>query len=146
LETGRFTLSDVQRDLEAGVQDIEQTVGKSPHEEEDGDERDGHDGLASGDLGGTGDDLVADALSPDIESHCLVGRWPTGLLSVDVVQLRLLLTTESELENHDGGREMLRRLVFSKGGRPGSKLQDMMEEFPELVSDAESEAQDHRVI
>jgi len=69
LETGRFTLSDVQRDLEAGVQDIEQTVGKSPHEEEDGDERDGHDGLTSSNLGSSGKLLVRNALAMGLRSH-----------------------------------------------------------------------------
>lgn len=37
------------------VQDIEKTVGESPEEEEDGDEANGDDGLASGDLGSASD-------------------------------------------------------------------------------------------
>ena len=67
------------------VQDIEKTVGKSPEEEEDGDQAHGDDGLASGDLGSTSDQLVIDTFSV---LFALVdsfnGRWTT--LVVDIVK------------------------------------------------------------
>ena len=46
LETRRLSTSDVKSDLEARVEDIEKTVGESPHEEEDSDQGDGNNGLA----------------------------------------------------------------------------------------------------
>lgn len=49
------------------VQDIEKTVGETPEKEEDGDERDGDDGLPGGDLRGSGDDLVADTLPTGLQ-------------------------------------------------------------------------------
>lgn len=43
-----------------GIQDIEQTVRKSPHEEEDGDEADWENGFPCGDVSCTGDSVVID--------------------------------------------------------------------------------------
>lgn len=66
------------------VQNIEKTVCETPEEEEDGDQADGDDGLASGDLRGASDPLVVDTfpvLFAQIES--LNGRRTT--LVVDIV-------------------------------------------------------------
>lgn len=46
LETTSLGGCDVESSLELGVQDIEETVGETPHEEEDGDQGDREDGLS----------------------------------------------------------------------------------------------------
>ncbi len=59
------------------VQDIKKTVCESPEEEEDGDEGDGDDGLPGGDLRGTSDQLVTDALPTGGLTNCVHGRRST---------------------------------------------------------------------
>ena len=66
LETRRLSTSDVKSDLEARVEDIEKTVGKSPHEEEDSDQGDGNDGLAHGKSRSSGNDAVVDRLAANL--------------------------------------------------------------------------------
>ncbi|KAI5083198.1 hypothetical protein GOP47_0002941 [Adiantum capillus-veneris] len=64
--------------LEVLVEDIKQTVGKAPHEEEDGDEGDGKQGLAEGEIGCGGGvaDAVVVVMMGNSKSgvHWLVGR------------------------------------------------------------------------
>lgn len=48
LKTSGFEFGDAEDGLEVLVQDIEQTVGEAPEEEERGDEEDGEDELAAG--------------------------------------------------------------------------------------------------
>lgn len=66
LETRRLSASDVKSDLEARVEDIEKTVGESPHEEEDSDQGDGNDGLADRESGSSSDDTVVDRLAANL--------------------------------------------------------------------------------
>jgi vacuolar-type H+-ATPase subunit I/STV1 len=66
LQTRRLSTSDVESDLEARVENIEKTVGESPHEEEDGDQSDGNDGLAGGKTRSTGNDTVVDRLAANL--------------------------------------------------------------------------------
>jgi len=103
LETGRFTLSDVQCDLEAGVQDIEKTIGETPHEEEDGNKRDGDDGLAGSDLRSAGELLVRNTLAMDLRSHGFICRWTTFLLLVNLIEARLLIASDTEELDHGDG-------------------------------------------
>ena len=66
LETRRLSSRDVNSDLEARVEDIEKTVGESPHEEEDGDQGDGNDGLADSKSRRSSDDAVVDRLAANL--------------------------------------------------------------------------------
>lgn len=66
LETRGHTLGDVERNLEAGVEDVEESISKTPEEEEDRDQGDGEDRLSGGELGSTSDLSVGDALAPDL--------------------------------------------------------------------------------
>lgn len=47
--------------LEVFVERVEKAIGKAPEEEEDGDQRDGVDGLAKSELGCFGSGVIADA-------------------------------------------------------------------------------------
>jgi hypothetical protein len=86
LKTRGLSGSDVKGLLEVLVQDIEETVCETPHEEEDSDERHllmsvvvmdvrgltyGDDGLLCRDLASAGDSMVIDTLSPGGILHCL---------------------------------------------------------------------------
>jgi len=98
LKTGRLSLSDVQSNLEAGVEDIEKTIGETPEEEEECDHGNGNDGLPGSQLRSTSDDAVVNALATDILVDDLNSRGTAGLLLVDLVQSRLLGAVKSE--NH----------------------------------------------
>jgi hypothetical protein len=98
LETRRLSAGDVQSNLEAGVEDIEKTIGETPEEKEECDQGDGDDRLTSGQLGSTSDDAVVNALAANILIDNFDSRGAASLLLVDLVQCRLLGATESE--NH----------------------------------------------
>lgn len=65
------------------VQNIEETVGETPKEEEDGDEGDGDDGLSGGDLRGASDGPVTDTLPPSLKVKGFGGGWSS--LATDFV-------------------------------------------------------------
>jgi hypothetical protein len=89
LETRRLSSSDVKSDLEARVEDIEKTVGESPHEEEDGDQSNGNDGLADRKSRSSSDDAVVDRLAANLLIDDFSDGRSTSLLLVDLVQSRL---------------------------------------------------------
>jgi type VI protein secretion system component VasA len=92
----------VQSDLEARVEDVEKTVGETPHEEEGGDEDDGDNGLTSSQLRSTSHDAVVDALAPSLLRDYLDSRWATALLLVDLLHGGFLRTVHAK-ELHHGG-------------------------------------------
>jgi hypothetical protein len=102
LKTRRFTLGDVQRDLEARVEDIEKAVGESPHEEEGGDEDDGDNGLARSQLRSTRDNAVIHALAARLLGDDFDSGWAAALLLVDLLDGGFLRTVHAE-ELHGGG-------------------------------------------
>lgn len=102
LETRRFTLGDVESDLEAGVEDIEQTVREPPHEEEGSDERNRNDGLAGSELRGTGDNAVVDALAAGLFLDDLDDGGATTLLLMDFFHCGFLRTVHAEELHHSG--------------------------------------------
>lgn len=97
----------MKSDLEARIQNIEKTVGESPHEEEGGDEGDGDDGLASGELRGAGDDAVVNRLAASLLSDNLDSRWATTLLRMDLFEGRFLRTVHTEELDHGDDRTSL---------------------------------------
>lgn len=86
LQTGGLALADVKSDLEAGVQDVEKTICKTPEEEEHGDQCDWNDRLASGDLRGTCDSLVCDRLAAAALRDGFDRGWSSLLLVVNIVE------------------------------------------------------------
>ena len=67
------------------VEDIEQSVGEPPEEEENGDENNGPDRLLGGDLGSTGDGLVANMFIAFM-FHGIGSRGTTFLVLVDLFE------------------------------------------------------------
>lgn len=102
LQSRRLALCDVEGDLESRVQDVEQTIGKPPEEEENSDEGHGNDRLASSNLTGPSDLTVVDALATSVYSDSLGGGWAACLLLVDLIQCRLAGPSSKELEPHGG--------------------------------------------
>lgn len=84
-QTRSFALRDTQYFLEVFVQNIEKPVGETPEEEEDGDQADRNDRLASGDLRGASDPLVVDTFPVRLaQLESFNGRRTTRLV-VDIV-------------------------------------------------------------
>ena len=63
LEAAGFGGGDIEGVLEFGVEDVEEAVGETPEEEEDGDEDDGKDRLADGKGRGAGEAFIGDAFA-----------------------------------------------------------------------------------
>lgn len=99
-QTRSLCFGDTQHFLKVLVQDIEETICETPKEEEDGDERDGDDGLSGGDLRSTGDGLVTDALPSSLVVEGFDRGRPS--LGVDILESRLRLLAE-HLELIEGG-------------------------------------------
>jgi hypothetical protein len=87
-----LSFGDAQDFLKVLVQDIEQTVGETPEEEEDGDEGDGDDGLSGGDLRGAGDGLVTDTLPAGLKIEGFGRGWSS--LTSDFFEGRFDLLAE----------------------------------------------------
>lgn len=117
----------MESDLEAGVQDIEKTVGETPHEEpgnivrmcfegmmkrniQGGNERNGNNGLASSKLRSTSHNTVVHALSSSLLLNNLDGRWATTLLLMDFIDSRFLRTVHAE-DLHHGGESKSKRMI-----------------------------------
>jgi hypothetical protein len=101
LKTGRLSLSDVQGNLEARVENIEKTVGEAPEEEEECNHGDRDDGLPGCQLRSTSDNAVVDTLAANILIDDLDSGGAASLLLVDLIEGRLLGAIETE--NHRGG-------------------------------------------
>ena len=101
LETRRLSLSDVQGNLEARVENIEKTVGEAPEEEEECNHGDRDDGLLGGQLGSSSDDAVVNALAANILIDGLDSGRAASLLLVDLLEGRLLRAVETK--NHSEG-------------------------------------------
>lgn len=74
------------------IQDVEETVCETPEKEEDCDECDRDNRLSSGDLRGTGDGLVTDALPTFSVFESINNGWPS--LRMDIFQSGLGLLAE----------------------------------------------------
>lgn len=112
LKCRRFTLCDVQSDLEARVQNVQEAICKAPEEEKNRDQGDGDDGLTGSQSAGTSNNAVVNALAADLLLDDLDGRRAATLLFVHLIDGRLLraidteeLHGESESLNKDQSRE-----------------------------------------